>query len=379
MRVVRSYIAALTLAVVGAAMFVSPTTVSSAAAATEPDAYRVQGLPSYITEPTEFTIDPSGTQQICAMHFRGITLTAPPWTFTADPPEDGEDRGEIEVDPCAGSPDFVPVTKSKPIVFRTRTLFPDALRETALHITNNTDEDVSVTLVSPKGESVATFTVPGGREESSKRDLHVRPEVLDRLTRTSTFTLRAVVDGGVVETAPLVVARGWTRLDSADGRSAHGIAPCSRVTWSYDASRQPRTALTFGKDVAEAFARLGKVTGLDFVRVPLTDQDAAIRIDWSALGVDGPSGLAGTDGHVSFNTQDGWPTDLYAGFSSLHGSPADRGWLIVHEFMHVLGFDHVPGRSSIMTPINYGQHQLSRGDLEGLHTIYPTSGCSATP
>ena len=367
MRFVRSVVGFLASTVVGASIVASP-----AVAADDYNTYRVVGLPVYLTAPEQFTVIPDGPVAVCAMHFAGTVLTSPPWTFTADVPDHGIQRMHVQVDPCSGFPDFVPITLLRPVIFRTPAVFIDGLAPTTLQVTNNMGVPVTLTLTDPKDKPVGLYHLPADRVASEDLELRVPQSVLDSTAAEQIYTLTAVGSNGVRASAPLIVARGWAVFPYYDSPLRWKFPPCSTVTWSYDDTRQPASAKDFKRDVVAAFGRLHAQTGLRFVEVT---GEASLELGWKAMGRGGPSGEGGTDGHVVFNTQDAWPTDLFAGFNAVHGRPADRGWQIVHELMHTLGFDHVPGRASIMTPVNYGQHRFSHADLVGLHTLYPQADC----
>jgi len=368
-RFVTSVVGFLASAVVGASLMTSP-----AAAAEDYNTYRLVGLPAYLTGPAEFTVVPDGPNAVCAMHFQGTTLTSPPWTFTADVPDRGIERLHVQVDPCSGFPDFVPITLLRPVIFRTPAVFVDGIAPTTIKVTNNMGVPVTLTLLDPKGRAVGRYQLPADRAASEDLDLRMPESVLSATSAEQIYTQTALGTNGVRESAPLIVARGWAVFPYYDSPLRWKFPPCSTVTWSYDDAKQPAAATLFKRDLVGAFERLHAQTGLRFVEVT---GEASIELGWRAMGLDGPSGEGGTDGHVVFNSQDAWPTDLFAGFNAVHGRPADRGWLIIHELMHTLGFDHVPGRTSIMTPENYGQHRFSHADLVGLHTLYPRTGCPA--
>ncbi len=202
---------------------------------------------------------------------------------------------------------------------------------------------------------------------------------------TSTFTVTIAGENGLTMSSPLVVAKGWAPMWQAPEGA---YAPCSRVTWSYDAGGAAKGARTIERDIRASMKRLSTVTGLRFDQIPPGPEPADlesrgnggaadINIGWDDLGAHGPSGTGSSDGTVTLNRKDWWVTDKYAGFGNRYRSPAGRGWLIIHEVMHTLWLDHVDSRTAIMGPINYGQHHFTRGDLEGLATLYPRTGCAA--
>jgi hypothetical protein len=203
----------------------------------------------------------------------------------------------------------------------------------------------------------------------------------------SDLTITVTGDNGIAMTRRIVLARGWAPYDGV-GTFA---APCSAVSWSYSAKGQPRADSTMKKDVIGGLARLSKITGLRFVEVPPSVEAAdpsawasgddgsarVIRYRWDDLGVHGPSGMGGTDGSVDFNNKDFWPRNVNAGFSLLRGYLPGRGWLVIHETMHVLGLDHVNDETQVMNPIAHSA-RFGPGDLAGLRALYPKAGCAAS-
>ena len=139
-------------------------------------------------------------------------------------------------------------------------------------------------------------------------------------------------------------------------------APCSTITWSYDATAQPRYA----------------------ARMP-----ADLIFDWSPLA-DYPPGTQATAWRSGFDRRAVRRTD------GSYDIGTDRGWLIVHEVLHSLGLGHSDEPGSIMAPTVsmtnvFGRAErrkelraqprpgFSPGDLANIATMYPQDGpsCSA--
>lgn len=177
--------------------------------------------------------------------------------------------------------------------------------------------------------------------------------------------------------------KGWSQpagwLPYPDGAT---FAPCSTVRWYYDVSAQPAASAGMHADVVAALALLAVQTNLTFVETAKKGA-AQLVVDWGDLTAKGGdiAGLGGRDrdsAFVHFSTTSWWPTDSWAGFSMVTqpdgSSSVGRGWLVVHETMHALGFDHVSDPSSVMNAVA-GAHDFSPGDLDGLHTMYLDRPC----
>jgi hypothetical protein len=186
------------------------------------------------------------------------------------------------------------------------------------------------------------------------------------------------------------LARGWHRpagwtqppgwVVFPDGAT---FAPCSTVRWFYDDTDQPSTSAGMKGDVAAGLALLAERTGLRFVQTP--DRAAAtLRFGWADLTASfGPQvgGVGGRDrdsAYVRFSTTNWWPGDQWPGFGVVTqpdgSSGVGRGWLVVHETMHALGFDHVPDPAQVMNP-TITVHDFGPGDLDGLRTAYLERPC----
>lgn len=362
--------AALSL-VTAAAMFSAVAVSASSAQAYESwqdwNNYSVTGLDGYTIASRPFTVQVDGPNQVCSMEFAGTTLTAAPWTFTLDinktnrwdsPPN------TVQIEECDGGSDTVRFRPDIPFAFGGRIVSDggSSYGSSDPKVTNRTKETATVTVTDRTGKAITSGSIEPGATFTF---------ALPDNGTTERYTATATTASGASMTSAYTKAHGWgLMLGEAT------IAPCTTVTWAYDASKQPAKAKTFKKDIEASLAILSKETGLTFAET----QDygnAQLRYDWDRIA---SAGLGGTDGQVTISTTSDWPTDKYAGFKPFKpyskgnyhytSGPAGRGWLIVHETMHALGFDHVDDQKSIMAPVNRGQGKFTSGDLEGLHTVY---------
>ncbi|MGH2631148.1 MAG: hypothetical protein ACRDHI_11410 [Actinomycetota bacterium] len=180
--------------------------------------------------------------------------------------------------------------------------------------------------------------------------------------------------------------------------------PCEPVHYVVNASAAPPGSLG---DVQEAVRRISVATSIEFTYDGLTDEVLERRRDvvqvdeygegWApvivawvdpdtssisfregndvAAGVASPFTPSGSDvivsGWIAINADDGNPP----GF----GSPDAQGPVVLHEWGHVMGLDHVGERGQLMHEAGGGVTDLGPGDLEGLRRLGRSQGCLITP
>ncbi len=193
-----------------------------------------------------------------------------------------------------------------------------------------------------------------------------------------------------------VFNQGWAPLGVTQ-RAGSTFTFCQNVQWHFDRSGESPERSTMIDDVRAGLATLSAQTGLRFEEV--ADPSLAdLTLSWADLtdrgeyvaGLAGPQGLG--RGLVKFSTTSEWTKDIYAGNQPVHHEWTEGNWrywydlqgrqaLVIHEVMHVLGFDHVEDYTSIMYPqsIGNGAGQLSAGDVAGLRAMYLDNGCPLIP
>lgn len=189
-----------------------------------------------------------------------------------------------------------------------------------------------------------------------------------------------------VPAPPATTAAGtsaWASLNN----SRPVFPRCSTVNWSYDASLAPSTSTeekVLG-DIRGALVRLSAETGLRFVET--TDASPyTVIFSWDYHNDPGASAFSGftrtadkATGRVGLNPGNWWTADdRYSGFGLVQSgnrTTAGRGWLFVHEVMHVLGFGHVDSPDEIMNPVSSTLTRLGPSDLAGLHAVYRPEAC----
>jgi hypothetical protein len=330
-------------------------------------------LPPFITGSTPFEVVVDGPDAVCSMTFDGTTVSAAPWAFTMPPTADR--YGAVDITLCDGQTDYARVSAQPAFAFRHRIQSAEkGGGRSPLTVTNNMDVPATVTVTDRQGKQVATGSADPGADATI--------EIPTKgLKATTTYNVTATGANGLQMTDTVVVAKGWAPMTEIGA-----IFPnCSTVTWSYSAKGQPRGARTMKAEVGKSLAYLSKFTGLKFAFSPDADK-ARLTYAWKDMGKHGPSGVGGpswssngdNSGHVDFNTRDWWVTDRFAGLGAWQGrgtGPGGRGWLVVHETMHALGYDHVSDSKSIMNPTNAGQHAFTKGDVQGLNALYPAGQC----
>ena len=356
-------------AAISAALMAVAVAFSPAANAESDNYYRVDITDEYITNTTPFTVNVNGDTPVCSMDFQGQSLTAAPWAFTYNPTyaqvqsKYFYDEKFVNVHLCDGSTEKRFIYANVPFEFPTP--FTAGV-ETVPTVVNNTEEAATVTVVNEAGVTVYSETVQPMSE--------LQLSIPINKTKTLKYTVTVTVPSGVsMSTVYTVGRKGWGLMS---GSTTQTFTPCSTVTWAYDKSLQPKGAKTFEKDIVTSLKRLSKETGLTFVKID-DYANADIRYSFDSIG---SAGLGGPAGDVTFSTTTNWVMERYAGFKPFkphvkkgyryYSGPAGRGWLIIHETMHVLGFDHVDNDNSVMAPVNQGQGKWTAADLDGLHTFY---------
>lgn len=174
-----------------------------------------------------------------------------------------------------------------------------------------------------------------------------------RVLSTITFTL-APTPGRWNKTEDWIQPTGWLpRWDTA------GFNACSTVTWGYDPTNAVSNAAQTEADIVHALEILSRETGLTFTKVS-EPTNADLWVMWEPIGSLGSE----QNGRISLTNK----------YDRLHDGDQQRLWVIVHEVMHRLGFDHVNVRGETMQP-NAIPRQLGPGDLDGLHTMYLNVPC----
>jgi hypothetical protein len=227
------------------------------------------------------------------------------------------------------------------------------------------------------------------------------------------------VVGSAVVTIVLMVAGAVTsfvtRYDPDDHRDEHRFIardfrgdpvrwnPCEPVHYVVNVAEAPDGSLG---DVQEAVRRVSAATGITFAYDGLTDEvlehrrdmvQARYGVRWApvlvtwidpdtsqvsfrsdegvAAGVASPFTPAGSDvivsGWIAINADD----PNAPGF----GAPDDQGPVVLHEWGHVMGLDHVKARGQLMNPAGGGVADFGPGDLEGLREVGRSQGCLTTP
>lgn len=268
-----------------------------------------------------------------------------------------------------------PSTTAGPFDVNRTVLVPEQRRGTTVTVTNSLGESASVAVRDAEGRVVV-------RRRVGPRDtVDVRIPVKGA-PRSAGYALVATAPGGATMTFPLIVARGWVPY-SPVGRGT--FDPCSTVSWSYVGSGRPPSTGAIKADIRGAFTRLAQQTGVTFEERP-PGSKADIRIRWKDYGSSGPAGVGGSristgagvrtaSGTVTLNSSSRWPTARFAGFGADAYGNAGRGWLLVHELVHVLGLSHTTSRPQLMYHVNTGQRSFAAGDRAGLEALYPRTDC----
>lgn len=226
---------------------------------------------------------------------------------------------------------------------------------------------------------------------------------------------KAPVVGRALVAAALAVGVLVVAMPQAHAATAHpaeaiatistraNYAPCSTITWAYDPAGEPPDVSNLSEDIGAALRLLGARTGLAFiVAAPGTVPDILYGWDDLAEYEPGTQAVAWRSG-VTFALDSEVTRDRWSGFWRRAVPVGDgsqdigigRGWLIVHETMHSLGFAHSDERGSVMAPLvtitNVATRADARrelragpktgfspGDIAAMDELYPTGGCLRT-
>lgn len=193
--------------------------------------------------------------------------------------------------------------------------------------------------------------------------------------------------------APVVSSGGDPSEWVSSNKGLPTFPRCSVATWLYLPEGQPASATTASvlTDIVEGLRRISFETGLKFQQSEdrsLIGKPNVIVYKWSsALGepagqgsytITTSGGKSTVTGYVAANAEHWWTSDAYAGFSIVNGPngrSTGRGWLFVHETMHVLGMGHVDSPYEIMSATLPDLTALGPGDRNGLVTLYAPENC----
>lgn len=325
-------------------------------------------LPQPVTQATAFEVTVEGPDSVCAMSFQGQYRKGAPWSFTYRP--GGQERLSVRL--CSGQWWTGLITASEAF-----SIDRQVLRDTADRFTVNSSvgEDAKVSVSTFDGKLVASSALPTG----ATARLSVGPGA--RTLRVQVQTL-----SGLRQVFRVTRMSGWSVLDRRQGAA---FEPCATIPWSYrDQGRPDRTsARAIRADIRGALARIAKITGLTFVEVadgPAAPQRSKaapevapghMRFAWANLKQ--AEGRAWVEtGLVQLNAGSDWAgDDSSGGFGPTGWGPGGRGWLVIHEVMHMLGLDHVNDSSEVMHATENNHLRFGPGDIAGLKALYPSARC----
>lgn len=358
------------------------------------DVIKFSGLSDFTDKSTNFSVQKTlGNTPFCSVSYGKVTLKQAPWNFMYDP---GIPTPSVHIEYCYGASDDINLP-TKP-AFTLDNSFLNGGNYTAPkvdQVINNTNETATITIVDSNGVISNQQSIEAN---SSYAYNFVLANPVDFINN-----YKVVVASASYMTAfPLTVSYLWAALDTKELAS---YSPCSQIVWVYDPQGQPKTTTTkkILSDIAGTLNLLAAQTHLTFTysaNLSLANKPNVIKYDWKALpngvsGIGGPNtittGTLGSSdyartvsGNIDLSTISSWSdNDLYAGAYpsssaqmrkvnlKFHGLVPGRQWLIVHETMHALGFDHSLDPKSIMAAINTGESGFTKEDIAGLQYFYP--------
>jgi len=338
----------------------------------------VSPLPETSTTPVPFTVIATRENgaQACSAEFGTSKLEGPgPWQFTYDPV--AAER-EVTVRYCDGGyvDSYLNIRPSYSLSG------PDVVSVTGEHspkkvkpqwsVRSQSIVDANIELVR-KGKVLDSAPLPAGGTADLKETLKAK----NFPTGSTTLTVRATGTDGAVMEWPITVAKGWSAL-SYDNEPT--FAPCSTVTWAYNKKGAPKSTSKMRKTARQAFKKLGKKTGLNFVETKPGDGVADIRISWGDLRHRGSSvaGVGGPAGDITLSTTSFWPRNSHAGMAKNTGRGVPgNGWLVMHEALHVLGLGHTDTHGELMSSRNYRDLAgFGKGDMGAIRSLYQPQSCT---
>lgn len=344
-------------------------------------AFSVEGrIPAFFTEPFTISITPADAQSVCSMQMGGRRDTQAPYEFVVT--RQSFDVAatfylgnvSIKTFPCSasGAKREIVLTTILPFKVDANVVNPGR-RYAFIEVANQTRHPATVTLAGSSGViSQRSMNGLGAARHTSVTTVAIPTK---GLKRTARFRLTIANAAGIQTTTPIIVPVGWVSLYESPP-----YQPCEVVTWAYShkKARAGATPASIRRDIRGALQRISKVTSLRFEEA--TDvTTASVLFRWergvttSFWATGGQSTVGGRYvGVVSFNNRIPGNEDTWEGFAKGH----TRGWMLVHEAMHVLGFGHVADKRSVMYP-GGSRARLSASDIEGLRTFYPAQ-CPTT-
>lgn len=337
----------------------------------------ISALPELATAPASFTVTASRTDGVaaCSATFGETKLDGPgPWQFTYEPAADDHD---VTVNFCDGgyANEYL---KTRPLF---RLSGPELVNLTGEW--SGTKQDARWTAASAatvdatveilrKGKVIDSVALPAGGSAELKESFKAK----NFPTGSTELMIRATGSDGSVMQWPVTLAKGWSGFGSDINPT---FTPCSTVTWSYSNKGAPKSTSKMRKTSRQAFALLGKKTGLNFVEAKPGDATADVRITWGDLRHRGSNiaGTGGTDGSITLSDSSFWPRDPYAGLTknASRGVPGN-GWLVLHEALHVLGLGHTDTHGELMSSRSYRDRAgFGKGDRAAIDALYRPSTC----
>lgn len=216
--------------------------------------------------------------------------------------------------------------------------------------------------------------------------------------------LSALREDDAVTRRGLADAAGF-RFIQVDGDTGEPVRfdPCRELHWVFNPTHAPAGA---ARDVRAAADVVAQGSGLALVYDGITDEPVELRrpahqpgrygdrwapilIGWfpqdSAIFSHDSVGVGGSEARANRNGSPVFVTGSIVLNATEHldnGFGAGKTWgkVLIHEWGHVLGLDHVENPAQVMHPDLVSSPAVwGNGDLAGLRLLGPLSGCVAVP
>ncbi len=159
--------------------------------------------------------------------------------------------------------------------------------------------------------------------------------------------------------------RGWKPLYTEDGRPKPNRHACGSMTWGIDVRGAPYRG--FERDAVKAARIIARASGIPLNSrgrlSPDEHDNVNVVIGWAGRRVVYEPAIG-----VAWTTGGGGSIYLLRSYDNDPGFDGGWGSVMLHEWGHIIGLDHVRDPSSVMNGDGLGE-RLNAGDRRGLRAL----------